>query len=78
VHNWPCPAALDEDELDRPGYTPTERWRYAHGSGIADDDPLGKKHQTTPDAASKPASPAKPNVTLANQTRQQPCPDSRA
>ncbi len=45
VNNWPCPAALDEDELDRPGYKPAARWRYAHGSGIADDDPLGKKHQ---------------------------------
>jgi hypothetical protein len=44
VNNWPCPAALDEDELDRPGYTPTERWRYAHSTGIADNDPLGKKH----------------------------------
>jgi hypothetical protein len=43
VNNWPCPAALDEDELDRPGYTPTARWRYAHGSGIADNEPLGKK-----------------------------------
>jgi hypothetical protein len=45
MHNWPPPAALDEDELDRPGYTPAERWRYAHGTGIADDDPLGKRHQ---------------------------------
>ena len=42
VHNWPCPAALDEDELDQPGYTPTARWRYALGTGIATDDPLGK------------------------------------
>jgi hypothetical protein len=69
VHNWPCPASLDEDALDLPGYTPTERWRYAHGSGIADDDPLGKKHQTTSgEAASKRASPPKPNVQLAQQT----------
>jgi hypothetical protein len=51
VHNWPCPAALDDGELDRPGYTPTERWRYAHGSGIADDDPLGKNTKTSPGAA---------------------------
>jgi hypothetical protein len=51
VHNWPCPAALDEGELDRPGYQPTVRWRYAHGSGIADNDPLGKNTKTSPGAA---------------------------
>ena len=42
VHNWPCPAALDEDELDQPGYQPAARWRYARGTGIAGDDPLGR------------------------------------
>ncbi len=42
VHNWPCPAALDEDELDLPGYQPTARWRYARGTGIAAEDPLAK------------------------------------
>ncbi len=41
-HNWPCPAALDEDELDQPGYKPAARWRYARGTGVAADDPLGK------------------------------------
>jgi hypothetical protein len=46
MHSWPCPAALDEDELDQPGYQPTARWRYAHGTGIAADDPLGKNHHT--------------------------------
>lgn len=45
VHNWPCPAALDEDELDLPGYQPTERWRYAQGTGIAAEDPLAKTRQ---------------------------------
>jgi hypothetical protein len=73
VHNWPCPAALDEDDLDQPGYQPTARWRYAHGTGIAADDPLGKT--TTPGtqrsqreiAQSWPARP-----------RRQSCPDSRA
>jgi hypothetical protein len=75
VRNWPCPAALDEDQLDRPGYTPTERWSYAHGTGIADNDPLGEKHQTTPGAAAgKPASPTKPNVQLAQQTAATPMP----
>jgi len=41
LRNWPCPAALDEDELDLPGYQPAARWRYATGTGIAADDPLG-------------------------------------
>lgn len=40
VNNWPCPAALDDDELDLPGYQPAARWRYAPGTGIADDYPL--------------------------------------
>ena len=48
VHNWPCPAALDDDELDQPGYAPAARWRYAHGTGTADADPLGKHHQPRP------------------------------
>jgi hypothetical protein len=73
VNNWPCPAALDDDELDRPGYKPAARWRYAHGSGTADDDPLGKKHQTTPGAAAgQQASSPKSNVTLAKQTAAPP------
>ncbi len=45
VHNWPCPVALDDDELDLPGYKPAGRWRYAQGTGIAIEDPLGKRHQ---------------------------------
>lgn len=45
VNNWPCPAALDEDELDLPGYKPAARWRYALGTGVADDDPLSKNPQ---------------------------------
>ena len=48
VNNWPCPAAMDEDELDLPGYKPAARWRYAQGTGIASDDPLGKKRQKEP------------------------------
>jgi hypothetical protein len=49
VRNWPCPVALDEDELDLPGYRPAARWRYAQGSGIAGDDPLGRKRQAEPE-----------------------------
>jgi hypothetical protein len=47
VHNWPCPAALDEDELDLPGYRPSARWRYARGTGIAAEDPLSKIREAT-------------------------------
>jgi hypothetical protein len=43
VRNWPCPAALNEDELDTPGYHPTDRWRYSKGTGPAAEDPLGKQ-----------------------------------
>jgi hypothetical protein len=50
VNNWPCPAALDEDELDEPGYKPSVRWRYALGTGIADDNPLGKEKQSQDNA----------------------------
>jgi hypothetical protein len=59
VHNWPCPAALDDDELDKPGYTPTARWRYARGTGIAADDPLGKnRRKATAVAPVRPAAEA--------------------
>jgi hypothetical protein len=40
---WPCPAGLDDDQLDRPGYQPEPRWRHAHGTGIASDYPLAEK-----------------------------------
>jgi hypothetical protein len=42
-NDWPCPAGLDEDELDRPGYQPQCGWRYARGAGIADDYPLAER-----------------------------------
>jgi hypothetical protein len=33
--NW-CPgAALDDDQLDRPGYQPAQGWRPACGTGVA-------------------------------------------
>jgi hypothetical protein len=43
LNDWPCPAGLDEDELDRPGYQPHCGWRYARGTGIADDYPFADK-----------------------------------
>jgi hypothetical protein len=61
IHNWPCPAALDEAELDQPGYKPTGRWRYARGTGIATNDPLGKNRHKHPEPrqaqAHQPAGP---------------------
>jgi hypothetical protein len=41
VHDWCCPAALDEDLIETPGYVPDHGWRYARGCGVADDYPLG-------------------------------------
>jgi hypothetical protein len=55
VHGWPCPAALDEDELDQPGYQHTARWRHARGTGIADHDPLGKNRPRRPEHDRPPA-----------------------
>jgi hypothetical protein len=36
LNGWPCPAGLDEDELDRPGYRPSHRWLPATGTGTAE------------------------------------------
>lgn len=33
--NWCAAAALDDDELDRPGYRPGYGWRPAQGTGVA-------------------------------------------
>jgi hypothetical protein len=35
LNNWPCPAGLDEDELDQPGYQPQCGWLPAAGTGTA-------------------------------------------
>jgi hypothetical protein len=35
LNNWPCPAGLDEDQLDQPGYRPSHGWLPATGTGIA-------------------------------------------
>jgi len=36
LNNWPCPAGLDEDELDQPGYRPQCGWMAATGISVAD------------------------------------------
>jgi hypothetical protein len=35
--NWCAAAALDDDELDIPGYRPAQGWRPARGTGVAAD-----------------------------------------
>jgi len=42
-NDWPPPAGLDEDDLDQPGYQPQSGWRYARGTGVADDHPLTER-----------------------------------
>ncbi len=35
--NWCAPAALDDDQLDIPGYRPRQGWKPATGTGVAPD-----------------------------------------
>ena len=35
--NWCAAAALDDDQLDTPGYRPSYGWKPATGTGIASD-----------------------------------------
>ena len=35
--NWCAPAALDDDQLDTPGYQPEYGWKPATGTGVAPD-----------------------------------------
>jgi hypothetical protein len=35
--DWCAPAALDDDQLDRPGYRPEYGWKPATGTGVAPD-----------------------------------------
>jgi transcriptional regulator with XRE-family HTH domain len=35
--NWCAAAALDDDQLDTPGYRPSHGWKPATGTGIASD-----------------------------------------
>jgi len=43
LHGWPCPAGLDDDELDEPGYQPHCGWQPARGTGVAEDYPLAER-----------------------------------
>lgn len=43
LNDWPPPAGLDEDDLDRSGYQPQCGWRHAHGTGVADDYPFAER-----------------------------------
>ncbi len=43
LNNWPPPAGLDEDELDKPGYQPHCGWLYARGTGAAEDYPFAER-----------------------------------
>jgi hypothetical protein len=42
--NWCAAAALDDDQLDIPGYRPRSRWRPATGTGTASDTYLRRYH----------------------------------
>ena len=35
--NWCAAAALDDDQLDTPGYRPRYGWKPATGTGVAPD-----------------------------------------
>jgi transcriptional regulator with XRE-family HTH domain len=37
ARNWCAPAALDDDQLDTPGYRPRHGWKPATGTGTAPD-----------------------------------------
>jgi hypothetical protein len=43
LNDWPPPAGLDEDDLERPGYQPQCGWRYASGLGVAADYPFAER-----------------------------------
>jgi hypothetical protein len=42
--NWCAPAALDDDQLDTPGYRPQYGWKPATGTGVAPDFPSSACH----------------------------------
>jgi hypothetical protein len=44
--NWCAAAALDDDQLDTPGYRPRTRYRPARGTGTATDFPLPSARTT--------------------------------
>ena len=44
--NWCAPAALDDDQLDTPGYRPHYGWKPATGTGVAPDiRPAARRHR---------------------------------
>ena len=44
--DWCAPAALDDDQLDVPGYRPQYVWKPATGTGVAPDiRPLARHHR---------------------------------
>jgi hypothetical protein len=45
--NWCAGAALDDDELDTPGYRPAQGWRPARGTGVATDIHPRRRAQRT-------------------------------
>jgi hypothetical protein len=52
--DWCAGAALDDDQLDAPGYQPRDGWRLACGTGVADRPQIGHRADV-PDAASNAA-----------------------
>ena len=45
--NWCAGAALDDDELDTPGYRPASGWHAARGTGTATDIHPAAREQMT-------------------------------
>ena len=44
--DWCAPAALDDDQLDVPGYRPRYGWKPATGTGVAPDiRPRARRHR---------------------------------
>ena len=43
--DWCAPAALDDDQLDVPGYRPVYGWKPATGTGVAPDIRPGRRHR---------------------------------
>ena len=47
--NWCAPAALDDDQLDTPGFRPQYGWKPATGTGVAPDiRPLTRRRRSRP------------------------------
>ena len=70
LNDWPPPAGLDDDDLDRPGYQPQCGWRYARGTGIADDYPFAER-QAASGSSACPAGDEQPK-RVAQRTAEAP------